>query len=107
MTEFAGLQEILARFMGKDLTTTTVHSLTEAVKDYGIKMRQSGIDFPEVVLVILPAWGHIGIHRADSDESRIQTIIKNMIHKFPQATPREIAEAIRRAWPDYRYGESH
>jgi hypothetical protein len=65
-------------------------------------LARHGIAFPQLRAIVFFERGHIDLVRADLDDGGIQQCVRNAIQRFPDITGRELAQAIRGAFPDYR-----
>ncbi len=88
---------------GRDLDTQTIHDATDLCERHCTAARLCGIDFPEMVLVVLDVQKKLRFVRRDLDERGID----NLVVELAQAQgnnydPAEIARAIRRAFPGHR-----
>jgi hypothetical protein len=98
-------RELMAKIetqLGKPLNRHSVRSIMSIVSDHGIKARQDGIDFPVMVPVIIQSRKWIRIVRADLDRRSIEQLVVNLCTQFPTIEMAEVAEAIHRAFPDFK-----
>ena len=86
---------------GKIMTQQLYDQACDLVEAHATEARQHGIRFPEMAVIYLPGVRAIEVVRADWEPQDIQTWAVNLTAKFPQITPREIAEALARHFPAY------
>lgn len=91
----------LARFLGRKLDGQALYDIAVTVRDTTTEFRLKGIKLPEMTAIILERTGHIILARADAEHDDIQQRIRNIAIQWPWLLAGEIAEAIRRAYPDY------
>lgn len=100
------ISESLGRFMGRELTLQRVHEMEQALYDASVRVRLKGIGLPKLVLIYLERRGRVYIVRADLEHAGIQRLIQNMVQENPGASPLEFANAVRRAFPNYRIDDA-
>jgi len=94
----------LAEFCaGRDLDRQTVHDATDLVDRHRTVARLRGIDFPEMVLVVLDVQKKLRFVRRDLDAAGIDNLVVELARmQRDDYDPAEIARAIRRAFPHHR-----
>lgn len=94
----------LAKFLvGRELTRQTVHDAEELYRYHRTLARQDGIDFPEMVLVVMDVQNRLRFVRRDLDAGGIDNLAVELAQSQGAAyDPQEVARAIRRAFPHHR-----
>lgn len=102
------LMALISRNFGShDLNDTrTVRAIRQYVNEFASHCRLKGIDFPKVVVMVIPEYGHLCIWPKEATFLDLQHRIKSLIieltaHHGKQPQPAEIARAITDAYPDY------
>jgi hypothetical protein len=97
------LSERLQVFKRQPMTAATLYRIKQVIKDHFDDCKKKGIPFPFCVPVVLPApfnWLHVT--RAECTHEEIQALARQIIDAFPTITGPVLAEAIHRAFPDYK-----
>ncbi len=98
----AHLLRLMHRFMGKPMNQSTVDVVCEMITVHRTFWKRSrGVDFPEVVPVVLPRARFIQLVRRDLDRDGVARIIVALGREVPGVTMEDIAAGIARAFPDY------
>lgn len=94
----------LAEFcVRRELDTQTVHDATDLCERHRTAARLRGIDFPEMVLVVLDRQKKLRFVRRDLDERGVDNLVVELAQmQGGNYDPAEIARAIRRAFPHHR-----
>lgn len=89
--------------VGRHMDESALHDLREVITAHKIRARQEGIPMPDLAIMVLPAQNTFEIVRADLDGDGIARTIKRLAAKYPGIGALELAEAVRGAFPDYRF----
>ena len=89
---------------GNLITQNLVDDITDLLKAHRRECKMRGIDFPEMVCLVVPEVGAIEIIRRDSTREALQIHVVNLTVKYPAIRPEHIAAALQRAFPDFRPG---
>jgi hypothetical protein len=89
------------QFLGRPMNGRTLQVVDEILVDHRTRCRLRGLDFPEVVAVIMPTAGNIDVVRRDLDRSGIEILIVNLARKYPSVSRDDLAFGINRAFPGY------
>lgn len=98
----ATLFKLLQPAIGKALSDRSLQKIDAITKRYAEFLGRHGIAFPQLRAVIFERRGHIELVRADLDDAGIQVVVSNAVVRWPDIDPRELADAIRNSFPDYR-----
>jgi hypothetical protein len=108
------LQQYLGDDLNRWLTATvryfdnqTLRALYELVHRKAEAMRREVRYFPRLVPIVLPSVGFVQLVRRDLETQGIENTIINLARTFPALDPRELAQAIKKAFPEYRPSEVH
>lgn len=101
-----GLMAVLGTFVGEELSIATMHQIDYAVTSESVKFKRTyGYDIPKLAVLVLPSSRHIALFRADLASEQIYIMLLNMLREFAvrgvAVDKRELAIAIRHAWPHY------
>lgn len=102
----AVLLDHLKKFIGLPPTGRTLRLMNDLVVTHRDKCRIVGIDFPMLTVLSIPRLGVMDLLRADLEGAPLELRIVGFARRHPQATPQEIAQAVRWAFPSYRGGMS-
>lgn len=72
------------------------------VQDHRTRARQQGIDFPVMVPIVIQSRKWVNLVRADLDRRSIEQLVVNICTQFPTIEMIEVAQAIKRAFPDFK-----
>ncbi len=75
--------------------------LIECRDDHRRRWRTKGVDFPALVLIVVPRLRVIEYWRADLDFASIRVKTLNLVMSYPSITPSELSSALRAAYPDF------
>lgn len=100
-----GLRLKLAKLAGTAFNNSSLAKINTIVREHTLSLRGRGVPFPQLRAIVLPVQGYVELVRADLEPRGIQTIMKNLVTMFPTLQPRDLAIAIRGAFPDYRPDE--
>jgi hypothetical protein len=100
------LTEVMRQFVGKTLDRSTIMQINDAIIEHRIRFKYNyGCDAPVMVSLVLPTSSYVGLFRADLETTQIQIVILNLLREMAvrrmRVDKRELAWAIRMAWPDY------
>jgi hypothetical protein len=96
--DLAQLVGRLRALHGNRITGGLLTDAKQLILDHRTHCRQQGIQFPVMVMVVVPRLGILELARADLDISSIAQQVVNFTSAHPTVTPGEIAEAIIGAW---------
>lgn len=85
--------------VGLPCTPSNVDSMHRTVRDHRAQWRMKGVDFPELVPLVIYRVGIIDWVRADLDSRSIVVKIVNFVRAHTDVTMPEVVEAFRRAYP--------
>lgn len=89
--------------IGQPLDAPTLNALGELVRRaQSISKSEYGVDFPKLVALVIPRHRRVHLYRADLEAPAIAVRIKLLAREYPDLTPQELADMVRRAWPSYR-----
>jgi hypothetical protein len=88
-------------FVGRRLDQAAVDGIKQLIQDEAARARAEGLQVPDLVVIPLPKQNSMEIVRQDLDLAGVANTIVRIGHKYPGITPREIAWAIRQAFPGY------
>lgn len=91
----------VTRFLGQPMNGRTLARIDEILDDHRQRCRMQGLDFPEVVAVVMPTVGNIDVVPRDLDLKGIETLILNLVRKYPSVSRDDLAFGINRAFPGY------
>jgi hypothetical protein len=98
----AALKQLIVRlefYVGRDVTRGLIDSYRRILKEHQQAWRLKGVDFPTMVLVVVPRLGIIHTSRADLDLPSIKQSIVNFVRAYPDATMLEVVHAFQSAYP--------
>lgn len=98
-------EQLFARikhFTGRRFANGELHDLQKIVKDHRVACKLNGVNYPELVPMILHKQGGIDLVRKDLEPAGVRAALYNLIQKYPNAEPDELAHAVRTAFPHYR-----
>ena len=90
---------------GKRLDQHLVHEVTQIYEDHRVAARQDGVDFPELVPLVLDEQRKINLVRRDLDQASIDNLVLEIAQdqlSNDRYSPGEIARAVRRAFPHHK-----
>lgn len=98
------LAKFLARFCrGRELDRQLVHDVQDIADGYRVAARLDGIDFPEMVVLVMDMQNRVRLVRRDLDRAAIDNLAVELAQSQGAAyDPAEVARAIRRAFPHHR-----
>ncbi len=101
------LAEKLAAFCrGRDLDRQLVHDAEDLCARHRAAARLAGIDFPEMVLVVMDVQHRLRFVRRDLDAAAVDNLAVELAQSQGAAyDPGEVARALRRAFPHHRRPE--
>lgn len=88
-------------FLGRDMTGRNIEKIEEVIKEHRRGCRMRGLNFPELVAIVMPTSGNLEIIPREQDRAGIETLIVNLARKWPSVTADELGFAINRAFPEY------
>lgn len=86
---------------GRRFDNATLRKVDEVTYNYVAALSKRGINFPQLVAVVIPSKGWIALYRRDLDIGSVRTIARNLAVRFPDLHPQELAASLKGAWPDY------
>lgn len=92
----------LATFRGCQVDNQTMVDLNNTIAEHRARWRIKGVDFPVLAALIVPRLHIISLVRADLDQKAIESRIVQFVKENPQVTARDVAQAVKWAFPDYR-----
>lgn len=96
---------IMQRRGNEPLNERLVKDLEKMVRDYRDHCKNRGMDFPRCVVVVFAKMDHISIWPAELDHAEIQKRLRMLVLAYQrrsrQIDPEDMAQAVRRAYPDY------
>lgn len=96
------LSQKMASFcQGRPLDQQLISDVMGIYEDHRTRARLAGVDFPELVLVIMDVKKQLRFVRRNLTPRQIDVLIQDL-HTVYQSEPDEIARAIRRAFPHHR-----
>jgi hypothetical protein len=104
----AAHQELMRRIgialgpFGKRMDRSFIDKLFSVIKDHRAEYRLKGVDFPVLVVVMVPRLGVVHFCRADLDIASIRVQIVNFVQMNPGVTMPEVVAAFRAAFPDLK-----
>jgi hypothetical protein len=96
------LQELITRlefYLGHDVSRGLFDSYFRIVKEHRARWRTKGVDFPALVVIVVPRLGVIELKRADLSKESILVSVLNFVREYPQAQMEEVVAAFRAAYP--------
>lgn len=100
----AALAVRLQVFNGASLSSETFHQLNELLIDHRTRCRQQGVNFPVLAALVVPRLSVISLVNAELEGDALRIRIVGFARQNPKATAREVAQAVKWAFPDYRGG---
>lgn len=100
----AALRGLLQRYTGRKLTSTTFHEMNELLKDFRVKCRHEGLAFPELKALVIPRLGAVDLVNAELEGDALRLRVVAFTRRHPAATLREVVQAVKWAFPDYKGG---
>lgn len=97
--ELVGLTEGLSSWLGEDLDSNELLSIQEFIEEHRKNAKRKGIDFPKLIVLVIPRLGWIKVVREDLTELNLRRAVIALLRECPSVNREEIAEAIKRAWP--------
>lgn len=102
----ADLNERLAKhIVGRELDGSDrkiLDDLEELLEYHQQLWSARGVAFPDLTALIIPRLGFVRLVRRDWEQGAIEQEIVNTTVNCPDATPQEIAQAVKYAWPGYK-----
>ena len=95
----ARLQLITA---GRHPSRTLFDDVMKTRDDHRVTWRLRGVDFPHLVIFVVPRLRIMELWRADLGLESIRVKLLNVVLAFPTVTPRELSLALTGAYPDFR-----
>lgn len=96
-------EKIAALCVGRELDKQTVHDVEELYRAHRSRARLDGIDFPEMVVVVMDVQRRLRLVRRDLDALGLDNLVVELAQSQGAAyDPTEIARALRRAFPHHR-----
>lgn len=92
---------IMVTALGQDMNDATVQRIEEIIVDHRTRLRTQGLDFPELVPIVLPRNGTVDVVVRDMDIRGIEVTIVNLTRKYPSVSREDLAFGIGRAFPEY------
>jgi hypothetical protein len=98
------LAQFLARFCrGRELNQQLIHDVQEIADGFRTAARFDGIDFPEMVVLVMDKQNRVRLVRRDLDANGISNLVVELAQsQGKEYDPAEVARAIRRAFPHHR-----
>lgn len=76
-----------------------VNALCEHMK---AECARNGIRFPDMAVLVLPSVGALEMVRRELDQQGLDNTVVHIVRTYPGIDVREVAEAFRYAFPEYR-----
>lgn len=100
----AAQEELLWRFQnffGQEFYRLPSSKANAIIHDHYVHWKLKGVDFPKMVALILPSIGKIELFRKDLEINGVANAIVAVIKREPKVDRAELANEVRRCWPDY------
>lgn len=97
------LKQLITRlefYMGRNVNQGLIDSYRRIIREHQQAWRLMGVDFPTMMLVIVPRLGIVHVSRADLDVPSIKQSIVNFVRAYPDAKMIEVVQAFMAAYPD-------
>lgn len=91
----------IERFLGQPMNGRMLEKIDGILADHRQRCRMRGLDFPDVVAVVMPTAGNIDVVSRELDQKGIETLIVNLARKYPTVSRDDLAFGINRAFPGY------
>jgi hypothetical protein len=108
LTQIA-LQELLEQSIkfvkGKIVDRGTVETVKEIAREHRDRWRKKGLDFPPLVLFIVPRLKIYRFWNANWDVESIKISIVNLVRSRPEVTMAEVVQGIRWCYPWIKPGD--
>lgn len=100
------LAQFLARFCrGRPLDRQLVADAQAMADDWRADARLEGVDFPEMVVLVMDVQRRVRLVRRDLDRAGIDNLAVELAQSQGAAyDPAEVARAVRRAFPHHQSG---
>lgn len=96
----AWVQDFIQR-RGGNISRNDMGEIKDAIALHTSECRNQGVPFPDMVAILFPHAGHLGIARADLDSDNVARWAVEQMRGNPKITAAEMAEAIGAVWPGY------
>jgi hypothetical protein len=100
--ELALAQQVATLFAERGFDLPTIEIAQELCDSATKKARERGLRFPDMVVCYFIHSRAVRIYDRDATHERKQSYIVRLTRDYPRMSAQEIADAFRRAWPDYR-----
>jgi hypothetical protein len=88
----------LSCYRGLEFNLSCVESMLSIVKAHRQQWKLEGLNFPELVAIIVPRLGIFDLKRADLTPESIAMSLVNFVRDTPAATMQEVMDAFSRAY---------
>lgn len=98
----------LGRVLGlnpRPLDRGLLAGLCTVVTDHRQEWRNKGVDFPMLVVVVVPTSGIVKFMRADLDWASVRVAVVNFVREHPEVPMNDVVTAFRWAYPDMKPGD--